>query len=36
MDRKETFVRWFETLSSDDVALAGGKNASLPGDGRPG
>ena len=23
------YIRWFETLSNDDVALVGGKNASL-------
>jgi pyruvate,water dikinase len=25
----DTSVRWFESLSSDDVGVAGGKNASL-------
>jgi phosphoenolpyruvate synthase/pyruvate phosphate dikinase len=29
MARKQMFVRWFETLGSDDVARVGGKNASL-------
>ncbi len=29
MADKKTYVRWFETLGSDDVASVGGKNASL-------
>ena len=24
-----TFIRWFEDLRTDDIALVGGKNASL-------
>jgi pyruvate, water dikinase len=29
MAKKQTFVRWFETLGSNDVRRVGGKNASL-------
>jgi pyruvate, water dikinase len=29
MAEKKTYVRWFETLEADEVALVGGKNASL-------
>jgi phosphoenolpyruvate synthase/pyruvate phosphate dikinase len=25
----EKYIRWFETLGSDDVSMVGGKNASL-------
>jgi pyruvate,water dikinase len=29
MDDREQYVRWLENLNSGDVALVGGKNASL-------
>ncbi len=29
MNKKRTYVRWFEELSSEDVGVVGGKNASL-------
>ncbi len=29
MNKQETYVQWFEDLDADDVALVGGKNASL-------
>lgn len=29
MEKKITYIRWFETLSSKDVPIVGGKNASL-------
>ncbi len=29
MANRQTYVRWFEKLRANDVALVGGKNASL-------